>query len=127
MRRTTRGNVWYFGEDTAELDKNGHVAKSRGDVAGGRERRATPVFMPAQPQGGQSFQQEFAKGQAEDHSRSWLPGAARRTLRTIARVDDGSSPGRLDSKIYVRGIGTVLELTLKGGNERFELVSMTKG
>src|SRR5581483_6315187 len=31
-------------------------------------------------------------------------------------------PGVLDHKLYVRGIGTVLEQTEKGGNERNELV-----
>jgi hypothetical protein len=33
----------------------------------------------------------------------------------------------LDHKFYVRGIGNVLEQTERGGNERNELVSVTKG
>ena len=36
-------------------------------------------------------------------------------------------PGVLDHKFYVRGVGTVLEQTEKGGNERNELVSVTRG
>ena len=36
-------------------------------------------------------------------------------------------PGVLDHKMYVRGIGTVLEQTEKGGDERNELVSVTRG
>lgn len=36
-------------------------------------------------------------------------------------------PGVLDHKLYVRGIGTVLEQTVKGGNERAALVSLKKG
>jgi hypothetical protein len=32
-----------------------------------------------------------------------------------------------DAKYYVRGKGTVLEETIKGGNERWELVSVTHG
>ena len=35
-------------------------------------------------------------------------------------------PGVLDHKLYVRGIGTVLEQTIKGGNERNELVAIRK-
>ncbi|MGZ4173818.1 MAG: hypothetical protein ACXVQR_05000 [Solirubrobacteraceae bacterium] len=31
----------------------------------------------------------------------------------------------LDHKLYVRGIGTVLEQSVKGGAERAELVSVT--
>ena len=33
----------------------------------------------------------------------------------------------LDHKLYVRGIGTVLEQTERGGDERNELVSVTGG
>ena len=33
----------------------------------------------------------------------------------------------IDHKYYVRGIGTVLEQTVKGGNERNELVSFRRG
>ena len=36
-------------------------------------------------------------------------------------------PGVLDHKYYVRGIGTVLEQTVKGGNERNELVDFRRG
>jgi len=35
--------------------------------------------------------------------------------------------GVLDHKLYVRGIGTVLEQTERGPNERNELVSVTRG
>ena len=36
-------------------------------------------------------------------------------------------PGVLDHKYYARGIGTVLEQTVKGGDERNELVSFARG
>jgi hypothetical protein len=36
-------------------------------------------------------------------------------------------PGVVDHKYYVRGIGTVLEHTVKGGSERNELVSFSNG
>jgi hypothetical protein len=35
-------------------------------------------------------------------------------------------PGVLDHKLYVRGIGTVLEQTVKGGVERAALISVTR-
>ena len=34
-------------------------------------------------------------------------------------------PGVLDVKLYARGLGTVLEQTVKGGNERWALASVT--
>ncbi len=36
-------------------------------------------------------------------------------------------PGTLDHKMYVRGVGNVVEQTVKGGNERAELVAVTRG
>ena len=35
-------------------------------------------------------------------------------------------PGVVDHKYYVRGTGTVLEQTVRGGDERLELVSVTR-
>ena len=35
-------------------------------------------------------------------------------------------PGALDHKTYVRGVGTVLERTVKGGDELDELISVTR-
>jgi hypothetical protein len=35
-------------------------------------------------------------------------------------------PGTLDQKFYVRGIGTVRELTVSGGDERLDLVSFRR-
>jgi hypothetical protein len=36
-------------------------------------------------------------------------------------------PGVVDHELYVRGLGTVLEQTVEGGDERNELVSSGKG
>jgi hypothetical protein len=35
-------------------------------------------------------------------------------------------PGVLDNKYYVRGIGTVKEITVKGGKEELELFAIRK-
>jgi hypothetical protein len=35
-------------------------------------------------------------------------------------------PGVVDHKVYVRGIGTVTERTVKGGNEGYKLVSVLR-
>jgi hypothetical protein len=118
-----RGNVWYFGEDTAELDGNGKVTSTSGTWRAGVNGARPGIFMSAHPKIGQSFQQEFAKGEAEDHFKvAAVLGANAVSTREWTPIE----PGTLDSKIYVRGVGTVLELTVKGGDERLELVSMTK-
>ena len=81
--------------------------------------------------------------QAWDAARSQRE-TADNTLRDYARIADWQltqqaknalltqettplEPGTVDHKMYVRGIGTVLEQTQKGGDERNELVSVTKG
>ena len=126
-----RGNVWYFGEDTAELDRQGRVTSTEGTWKAGVDGARPGIFMPARPRVGQSFRQEFYKGHAEDHFRVigvfgtvTTPRGVKNALLTEEWTP--LEPGTIDHKMYVRGIGTVLEQTQKGGNERNELVSVTR-
>jgi hypothetical protein len=85
--------------------------------------------MPANPRVGDSGRQEFYKGQAEDHFRviglfGTVIGAATKNA-LLTEEWTPLEPGTIDHKLYVRGIGTVLEQTQKGGNERNELVSIS--
>lgn len=127
------GNVWYFGEDTAELDKQGNVKTTEGSWLAGLKGAKPGIFMYAVPRVGQSARQEFLKGQAEDHFQVLRLGVG-------VHVPYGSSqqalltkewtplePRVLDHKYYLRGVGTVLEQTVKGGQERNELVSYHSG
>src|SRR4051812_6669448 len=127
-----RGNVWYFGEATAELDARGRVTTTEGSWQAGRDGAKAGIYMPARPVPGRFGRQEFYEGHAEDHFRVL-------SLRAAVRVPYTSShralltkewtplePGVVDHKLYVRGIGTVLEQTVKGGDERQELVSVTR-
>ena len=88
--------------------------------------------MPAQPHVGQTGRQEYYKGHAEDHFKVIGLFALRRALR-VRRTRCSSQettplePGTVDHKLYVRGIGVVLEQTERGGDERNELVFSTRG
>ncbi len=126
----SRGNVWYFGEDTAELDAKGHVTSTAGSFTAGVGGAQPGIYITAQPRVGQSGRQEFFKGQAEDHFK---------VIGVFATVIDAGTknavltqewtplePGTIDHKLYVRGIGTVFEQTEQGGDERNELVSVTR-
>ena len=64
-----KGNVWYYGEDTAELDKQGKVTSREGTWQAGRHGAKAGIFMPAHPQVGAAFRQEYYKGHAEDFFR----------------------------------------------------------
>jgi hypothetical protein len=117
------GNVWYFGEDTAELDRHGHVKSREGSWQAGVNGAKAGIFMPAHPHPGQTGRQEFLKGHAEDHFR-----VLKRTRTTLLTEEwTPLEPGVLDHKHYRRGVGTVLEVTVRGGVERNKLVSFTRG
>jgi len=126
----SKGNVWYFGENTAELDRHGHVTNTSGTWRTGVDGAKAGIYMPAHPRVGQSSLQEYYRGQAQDHFKvvslfSTLVGG-KKTTGLLTQEWTPLEPGVLDHKMYVRGIGTVLEQTEKGGNERNELVSVTR-
>src|SRR6476661_7879196 len=47
------GSVWYFGEDTAELNARGHVTSREGTWHAGIHGATPGLFMPAQPRVGE--------------------------------------------------------------------------
>lgn len=123
------GNVWYFGEDTAELDASGKVTSREGTWRAGRNGAKAGIYMPAQPHVGQTGRQEYLKGHAEDHFRVVSLTATVRTPFVTSRSAlvthewTPLEPGTLDQKVYVRGVGTVKETTVKGPVERNVLVA----
>jgi len=126
------GNVWYFGEATAELNPDGSVKSTEGSWQSGVNGARAGIFMPAHPRPGQSGLQEFYKGHAQDHFRVLsltahvhTPGASSNAaLLTMEWTP--LEPGVVDHKLYIRGIGTALEQTVKGGDERNTLISVRR-
>src|SRR5262249_50034527 len=51
------GNVWYFGEDTAELNEHGKVVTTEGTWRAGRDGAKPGIYMPAHPAVGQTGRQ----------------------------------------------------------------------
>lgn len=126
------GTVWYFGEDTAELRPNGEIRSTEGTWLAGRNGAEAGIFMPADPQVGKGFRQEYYKGHAEDHFRTL---SLSEQVRTPGASSSGAmlteewtplEPNVIDHKYYVRGIGTVLEKTAKGPTEQNILVAVHK-
>jgi hypothetical protein len=124
------GNVWYFGEATAELDEHGRVTSTEGSWRAGVGGARPGIFMPAHPLVGQTARQEYLRGAAEDHFRVLSLHAPVSVpyvhTRNALLTEEWTplEPGVLDHKLYVRGIGTVLEQTVKGGSERNALVAV---
>lgn len=125
------GNVWYLGEDTAELDPKGHVTSTEGSWQAGVDGAEAGIYMPAHPKVGESFSQEYYKGHAEDHFRVVALGStvqvpyARSRAAMKTREWTPLEPGAIDFKYYLRGVGTVKEQA-KDGSERGVLVSVTR-
>ena len=126
------GNVWYFGEDTAELDAKGNVTSTEGSWHAGVDGATPGIYMPATPIVGQAFPQEFYKGHAEDHFRV-------KALGVSVKVPFGSytdallteewtplEPDVLDNKYYVHGIGQVREVAVKGDPEETVLTKLQR-
>jgi hypothetical protein len=79
--------------------------------------------MPARPQLGQTYQQEYYAGQAEDHFEvAALFGENAVLTREWTPLD----PGVIDEKLYVRGVGTAVEGAIKGGDEHLVLQSLRR-
>ena len=124
------GNVWYFGEDTAELDRHGRVKSREGSWLSGNNGAQPGVIMQAQPELGRRFRQEWLKGHAEDQYRA-ISLTARVKLpfgsfRNVLRTEETSAlePRVLDNKFYAKGVGQVVERTVKGGRESLHLVEI---
>lgn len=129
----TSGNVWYLGERTAELGVHGDVISTSGSWKTGVAGARAGIFMPARPFVGEVGRQEFLKGQAEDqfkvlnlHARVVTPSASsNRALLT--QETTALEPGVLDHKLYVKGVGTVIEDAIKGPTERLVLQAVHTG
>jgi hypothetical protein len=128
-----KGNVWYFGEKTAELDEHGNVKNTSGSWMAGVDGAKPGIFMFVHPRPGDSARQEYLKGEAEDHFQVVAIGVTAavpfKTFRGAMLTKEWTplEPDVIDHKYYARGIGTVLEQTVKGGNERNELVVFRRG
>lgn len=127
-----RGNVWYLGEATAELNPDGSVKTREGSWQVGVDGARAGIFMPAHPYRGQTGIQEMLKGEAEDRFRVLDLSASVNTPvaasghALLTREWTPLEPGVVDHKLYVKGIGTVLEETVKGGDELNELVRIRR-
>jgi hypothetical protein len=129
-----QGNVWYFGEDTRQIGRNGKPKSSAGSWEAGKDGAVAGIFMSAKPKLGQTFQQEYYKGHAEDFFKVVDLAAPVevpyvKTDRAVKTYEwTPLEPGAVADKYYVRGVGKVREGTVKGEEpERLELVSVARG
>jgi hypothetical protein len=128
----SEGNLWYLGEDTTEYE-NGKPKSKEGSWEAGFRGALPGVILPAHPTVGLTYREEYYKGHAEDGAQILFRDALVRVpygrfehgLQT--RNFSGIEPDVIEEKIYARGVGIVLEITVSGGSDRTELVSYERG
>jgi hypothetical protein len=127
------GNVWYFGEDTEELDSKGRVVSTAGTWRAGVDGAQPGVIMEAHPKVNDHYFQEVAAPVAQDE-------AIVLNLHEIVAVPFGKftnclqtkeftqlEPGNVEHKFYAEGVGFILGVVVKGGKERLALVNIVRG
>lgn len=123
------GTVWYLGEDTAEFE-DGRVTTREGSFEAGVDAAEAGVIMPASPEVGMTYRQEYYAGEAEDNGevldlgqRAKVPAGEYDDLVKTADTTP-LEPDVLEHKFYARGVGLVLTIDKESrGHE--ELLSVT--
>lgn len=121
------GNVWYFGEDSREYE-NGKVVSTEGSWEAGKDGAEPGIVMEADPQVGDTYQQEVAPGVAEDEAKvlsltetvEVQTGSYEDVLKT--RDSTPLEPDVVEHKYYAKDVGLIREEQVEGGSEEFELV-----
>jgi hypothetical protein len=125
------GNVWYLGEATKEYD--GAEVSTAGSWEAGVDGALAGVVVPARPEPGLAYRQEYYEGEAEDEAvvlsvdeRADVPQGSYEDVLMTKDLNP-LEPGLVEHKFYAKGVGPVLALTVSGGSSREELTSFVSG
>lgn len=122
-----RGNVWYLGEDSREMEK-GRAVSTSGSWEAGRDGARPGIIMLAHPAPGERYRQEYREGEAEDIGTVLETGAEVTVpygaFSDCVRTEDTTplEPDVRETKVYCRGTGLVLEN--EGPDSRNRLVAV---
>jgi hypothetical protein len=120
------GNIWYFGEDTTSIH-NGKKDTS-GSFEAGRDGADAGIAMPAHPEVGLTYREEYYAGHAEDRTKVLALDQQVQAPAghfTGAILTDDTSPIEPDVseyKLYAKGVGPVVAVSVSGEAEREDLV-----
>jgi hypothetical protein len=121
------GAVWYFGEETYEYE-DGEIVSTEGAWEAGVDGAQPGIAMPARPQVGDSYRQEYYAGEAEDTAEvlsltesATVPVGTYEDLLVTEDINP-LEPEVVEHKYYARGVGPILTVQVQGGSDREELV-----
>ena len=123
------GNVWYLGEDTHEYE-DGEPVNAAGAWEAGVGGAQPGIVMPAEPEVGDAFRQEYFTGEAEDMGEILEVGVSRSI--ELGDYDDvvvmehwtPLEPDVVEEKWYAAGVGVIYETD---GDSEVELIEFTPG
>jgi hypothetical protein len=122
------GTVWYLGEDTAEFE-DGEITTREGSFEAGVDGAQAGVIMPATPDVGMTYRQEYYEGEAEDNGEVLALGQQASvpagTYDDLLQTADTTplEPDVLEHKYYASGVGLVLTIDKEAGG-REELLTV---
>ena len=113
------GTVCYFGEDV-DIFEDGVVVSNDGAWRAGENGNLPGIFLPGDPQVGDSFSQEVAPGIAEDQAEIvafgetlTVPAGEFQDTMTVEDCDPLDEEITLEEKVYISGIGLALDETIE--------------
>ena len=124
------GNLWYFGEDTTEFE-DGKPVGHAGAWEAGVDGALPGIVLPAEPEVGMTYREEYYAGEAEDEAKVLSLDAAASVpygdFTDALQTEDTTrlEPGLVEQKFYARDVGPVLAVAVKGETGREELVTHT--
>jgi hypothetical protein len=129
-----KGNVWYLGEAVRNYEK-GKLVDREGSFEAGVDGAQPGILMPANPEPGLSYRQEYYKGKAEDKAAVITVGQEQVEVpygyfsRDILMTRDlvPTEPKVQELKFYAPGVGPLLSLHTDGPGGRAALVNFTPG
>jgi hypothetical protein len=128
----SEGNIWYMGEDTTEYE-NGKPVSTEGSFEAGVDGAQPGIIMPADPEPGMTYRQEYYAGEAEDKGEIVSVGEQAQVpfghFTDVLMTQDTNplEPKVLEFKFYARDVGPVLAVSVSGGSDREELLSYSRG
>ena len=127
------GNVWYLGEAVRNFE-NGKFVDREGSFEAGVDGADAGIVMPADPEPGLAYRQEYYKGVAEDRAEVVTVGEDQVEVpagyyKGVLMTRDlvPLEPKVEELKFYARNVGPVLSIHTDGAGGRASLVRFTEG
>lgn len=126
------GDVWYFGEEVDNYDEKGNLKDHAGTFIHGKDGAKAGIWMKAEQKIGDSYKQEYYKGEAEDIRDTIATGLTVSTklgtFQDCVKVYDWTPLDKesREHKYYCPSVGSLVLTEHLVTGKKSELVSLVK-